>query len=162
MKPVGRWISCLLVQSVEFTVKVEFVFRTHPVTVSGNDLSIVFDRSDDIRQSVKLGKILFRCFFDICILLIFISFFCLTFLALLSLFSRWSFFTAIALKIDQNFILITTEQLAIEVWAQGIVLNQEIRQLLELEIIDSEINIKIRIEKSFVWEFVRLIELKSN
>ncbi len=162
MKPVGRWVSCLLVQSVEFTVKMELVFRAHPVTVSGNNLSVVFDRSDDIRQSVKLGKILFRCFFYVCILLIFISFFCLTFLALLSLFSRWSFFTAIALNIDQNFILITTEQLIIEVWAQGIVLNQEIRQLLELEIIDSEINTKIRIEKSFVWEFVRLIELKSN
>lgn len=48
MKPVGISDGILLVQAVEFVVKVELVFGAHSVTVSGDDLGIVFDCSDDV------------------------------------------------------------------------------------------------------------------
>ncbi len=41
-------------------------------------------------------------------------------------------------------------------------LNQQIRELLKLKIIDSEIKIQLRVEKSLMRELIRLVEPKRH
>lgn len=112
------------------------MLRTHSVTVSGNDLCVILNGSNNICQSVELGKVLFGGFFNIWVLVLLLSLFGLSFLALLSFFSsRGCLLSCIALNIDKDFVRIAAEQLCIKIRAQTIMLNQQIRQLLELEII---------------------------
>ena len=159
MKPAGVGDCGLLVQAVEFVVEVELVLWAHSVTVSGDDLGVVLDGSDDISQSVEFSEVLFWRFLDICVFLILISLFGLTLLPLLPLFcGRWWLFSTITLNINQNLVLIPAKHLIIEIRTQGIMLYQQIWKLLKLKIINPLLNKQLRVEKPLMRELIRLVK----
>ncbi len=48
MKPICIRDGVLLAQSIKVVIKMQFVFWTHFVTVSGDDLGVMFDGSYDV------------------------------------------------------------------------------------------------------------------
>ena len=90
MKPTCMTEGALMIEPVEFIINVKLMLRTHTITVSWYNLGIILNCSYNVGKTMKFSEIFFWSFFDILILIIEISLFFLSLLALLSFISRWS------------------------------------------------------------------------